>query len=219
VNIVLMGPPGAGKGTQATLIEARTELTHVASGDLFRPHMKEQTDLGRTAKDYVDRGELVPDDLVIAMILERITDDDCASGVVFDGFPRTREQAVALREALQERDDDIGAVIALTAPREVLLKRLVGRQTCSLCGAAYNIFYSPSRLEAVCDLCHSDLYTRSDDTWATGRHRIDVYQEQTFPLLDFFREEELLHEIDATRDVDVVNADITAIVEKVIAPR
>jgi adenylate kinase len=214
VNIVLIGPPGAGKGTQATLIEARTGLTHVASGDLFRHHVREQTDLGRTAKDYVDRGELVPDDLVIKMILERIGEPDCAEGVIFDGFPRTRDQAAALRAALQERGEDIDAVVALTAPREVLLKRLVGRQTCTLCGASYNIFYSPSRLEAVCDLCGAELYTRSDDTWATGRHRLDVYQEQTFPLVDFFREAGLLHEVEAARDVEEVTADITAVLDR-----
>ena len=214
MNIVLIGPPGAGKGTQASLIHTRTALTHVASGDLLRSHMAEGSELGRHAQDYVDRGELVPDDVVIAMILERINEPDCAAGVIFDGFPRTRDQAVALRTALQSHGEDIDAVIALTASRDVLLKRLVGRQTCTVCRASYNIFYGPSRLEAICDLCGSELYTRSDDTWKTGRHRLDVYQEQTFPLIAFFREAGLLHEIDALADVEDVNAAITAVLDQ-----
>ncbi len=212
MTILLIGPPGAGKGTQATVLESRLGLKHVASGDLFRHHMREGTELGRTAKSFVDRGELVPDELVISMVLERLEQPDCASGVIFDGFPRTREQAVVLIDELRRRDDDIHAAVALTAPREVLLRRLVGRQTCTRCGSAYNIFFTPARLEGICDLCGGELYTRSDDNWETARHRLDVYDAQTFPLIELFRSMGLLREVDALGDVDDVADRITAAV-------
>ncbi len=211
MNLLLIGPPGAGKGTQATILEGRLGLQHVASGDLFRHHMKNDTELGRTAKSYVDKGELVPDQLVIDMILERLAEPDCAGGVIFDGFPRTREQALALIEELRRRGDDIDAVVVLTTPRDVLLRRLVGRQTCTRCGTAYSIFYSPARLEGVCDLCGGELYTRSDDNWETARHRLDVYDSQTFPLIELFREMGLLHEVDALGEVNDVTDRITTV--------
>ncbi len=210
MNLLLIGPPGAGKGTQAAVLESRLGLTHVASGDLFRHHMRNSTELGRTARAYVDKGELVPDELVISMILDRLDDPDCAAGVIFDGFPRTRDQATALLADLRRRDDGIDAVVALTAPRELLLRRLVGRQTCTRCGAAYNIFYSPSRLEGVCDLCGGELYTRSDDNWETARHRLDVYEAQTFPLIELFRSMNLLREVDALGEVLDVTSRITS---------
>jgi adenylate kinase len=204
MNILLIGPPGAGKGTQAAVLESRLSLTHVASGDLFRHHMREGTELGQAAKTYIDGGELVPDELVVDMVLERIAEPDCAGGVIFDGFPRTREQAEVLIRELRRRGGDIDAAVVLTAQRDILLRRLVGRQTCARCGAAYNLFYTPARLEGVCDLCGGELYTRSDDTWDTARHRLDVYKEQTFPLVELFREMGLLHEVDALGEVTEV---------------
>ncbi len=213
MNLLLIGPPGAGKGTQAAILEGRLGLQHVASGDLFRHHMKNDTELGRAAKSYVDRGELVPDQLVIDMILERLAEPDCARGVIFDGFPRTREQALVLIDELRRRDDDIDAVVVLTAPRDILLRRLVGRQTCTRCGSAYSIFYSPSRLESVCDLCGGELYTRSDDNWETARHRLDVYDAQTFPLIELFREMGALSEVDALGEVNDVTDRITAVLQ------
>lgn len=204
VSIVLMGPPGAGKGTQAAVLERRTGLKHIASGDLFRTHMSKGSELGRQARSYVDRGELVPDEVVITMILERAKEPDCRGGVIFDGFPRTREQAQALIDGLRALGEELSAVVLLTVPRDVLLKRIAGRQTCQLCQTPYNIFYTPPRLEALCDLCGGELYTRTDDNMQTARHRLDVYLRETFPLIEFFRGLDLLREVDAVGDVDEV---------------
>jgi adenylate kinase len=206
MNVILVGPPGAGKGTQAAVLEDKTSLKHVASGDLFRHHMREETELGLQARSYVDRGELVPDELVINMILERISQPDCAGGVIFDGFPRRIEQAHALSKALEEHNQTIDAVIFLNAPRDVLLKRIVGRQTCSVCQTPYNIYYSPPREEGICDICGGDLYTRSDDNMQTARHRLEVYLQQTRPLVDHYRLLGLLHEIDGLGDIHEVTS-------------
>lgn len=210
-----MGPPGAGKGTQAAALERKIGLKHIASGDLFRTHMLNRTELGKQAQSFVDRGELVADEIVIDMILQRVTEPDCARGVIFDGFPRTREQALALIDGLRAQDEELQSVVALAVPRDVLLRRIAGRQTCEMCQTPYNIFYTPARLEAVCDLCGGDLYTRSDDNMQTARHRLDVYSRETFPLIEFFRDRGLLHEVDATGDVEAVISAVTA----VAAPR
>jgi adenylate kinase len=210
MSIALMGPPGAGKGTQAAALERRTGLKHVASGDLFRGHMLKQTELGMKARAFVDRGELVPDEVVIDMILHRVAEPDCKNGVIFDGFPRTGDQATALMEGLRERGERLDAVVALTVPRDVLLKRIVGRQTCEVCQTPYTIFYTPPRLEATCDLCGGELYTRSDDNMQTARHRLDVYVRETAPLVEFFREQGLLREVEAVGEVDAVIDRVTA---------
>src|SRR3712207_3584903 len=196
MNVILVGPPGAGKGTQAKALEARSGLKHIASGDLLRKAMREQTELGVIARSYVDKGELVPNDVVIGMIIERIAEPDCASGVIFDGFPRTVEQAAALEKVLMEHGQMIDAVIYLTAPRDILLKRIAGRMTCRNCQASYNIYYSPPREEGVCTRCGDDLYERSDDNWATATHRLDVYFRQTLPMIDHYRQRAMLNEID-----------------------
>ena len=201
MNVILVGPPGAGKGTQAAVLEQRTKLTHIASGELFRHHMREETELGLLARSYVDRGELVPDEVVINMIMERISQPDCEHGVIFDGFPRTKEQAAALERMLQEHGQQIDVVIFLNAPRDMLLKRIVGRQTCRVCQTPYNIYYSPPREEGVCDLCGGDLYTRSDDNMQTARHRLEVYFQQTMPLIEYYRSLGQLHEVDGQGDI------------------
>lgn len=201
MNVILVGPPGAGKGTQAAVLEEKTELKHIASGELFRNHMREETELGLLARSYVDRGELVPDDVVIGMILDRVFQPDCEKGVIFDGFPRTKEQAAALAKALEEHDQTIDAVIYLTAPRDVLLKRIVGRQTCRVCQTPYNLYYSPPEEEGVCDECGGDLYTRSDDNMQTAQHRLDVYFQQTAPLIEHYRTLGLLHEVNGLGDI------------------
>lgn len=206
MNVILVGPPGAGKGTQAAVLEEKTALKHIASGELFRQHMRDETELGKLARSYVDRGELVPDDVVITMILERAFEPDCEHGVIFDGFPRTKDQAAALERALQEHNQTIDAVIFLNAPRDVLLKRIVGRQTCKSCQTPYNIYYSPPREEGVCDLCGGDLYTRSDDNMETARHRLDVYMQQTQPLIQYYRAQGLLHEVNGLGDIEEVTS-------------
>jgi adenylate kinase len=204
MNVILVGPPGAGKGTQASVLEARTKLQHIASGELFRHHMREETELGLLARSYVDRGELVPDEVVINMIVERISQPDCEHGVIFDGFPRTKDQADALERMLREHDQQIDVVIFLNAPRDVLLKRIVGRQTCRVCQTPYNIYYSPPKDEGVCDLCGGDLYTRSDDNMQTARHRLDVYFQQTMPLIEHYRANGQLHAVDGLGDIHQV---------------
>jgi adenylate kinase len=204
MNVILLGPPGAGKGTQAKTLSEKTDLTHVASGDLFRAALREGTELGMLAKSYMDRGELVPDEVVIRMILERISLPDCASGVIFDGFPRTAEQARALEQALAEHNSRIDAVLFLAVPQEVLLRRIAGRQTCKTCGATYNIYYFPSHRPGVCDSCSGKLYQRSDDSMETAQHRLDVYFAQTMPLIQYYQSQGNLHEIDGQREISVV---------------
>jgi adenylate kinase len=203
-NVILLGPPGAGKGTQAKTLSERTALTHVASGDLFRAALREGTELGMLAKSYMDRGELVPNEVVIGMILERIARPDCAPGVIFDGFPRTREQAVALEDSLGKHQSKIDAVLYLRAPNDVLLRRIAGRQTCKTCGATYNIYYFPSHRPGICDACGGKLYQRSDDSMETAQHRLDVYFEQTMPLIEYYRRQGILHEIDGQVEISWV---------------
>ncbi len=204
MNVVLVGPPGAGKGTQAAALEEKTCLVHVASGELFRQHMREETGLGLLARSYVDRGELVPDDIVIGMIRERVSQPDCEAGVIFDGFPRTIEQANALATALERHGRSIDAVIFLRTPEEVLLKRIVGRQTCRVCQTTYNEYYSPPRQHGICNICGGDLYRRSDDTMETARHRLKVYFQQTMPLIEHYRAMGMLHEVDGRGDIHAV---------------
>ncbi len=206
MNVILVGPPGAGKGTQAAVLEEKTKLKHIASGELFRQHMLNETALGLQARSYVARGELVPDDIVIGMILDRVFQPDCEAGVIFDGFPRTKEQAHALEHALQEHHQALDAVIFLNAPRDVLLKRIVGRQTCRICQASYNIYYTPPHEEGICNLCGGVLYTRLDDNMETARHRLDVYFQQTMPLIEYYRACGLLHEVDGYGDIHEVTA-------------
>lgn len=204
MNVILVGPPGVGKGTQAAVLEVQTGLKHIASGELFRRHMLQETELGVLARTYVDRGELVPDNVVIDMILDRVFQPDCSHGVIFDGFPRTTEQARALEIALHNHHQSIQAVLFLNAPRDVLLKRIVGRQTCRACQTPYNIYYSPPHVEGVCDTCGGDLYTRSDDNMATARHRLDVYFQQTMPLIEHYRAVGLLYDIDGVGETSVI---------------
>jgi adenylate kinase len=201
MNVILVGPPGVGKGTQAAVLEEKTELKHIASGELFRHHLREETELGLMARTYIDNGDLVPNDVVIGMILDRIFEPDCEKGVILDGFPRTKEQADALEQALEEHEQTVDAVIFMNAPREVLLKRIVGRQTCRLCQTPYNLYYSPPRQEGICDACNGDLYTRSDDNMQTAQHRLDVYFQQTAPLIEHYRGMGLLHEVSGQGDI------------------
>ncbi len=204
-NVILLGPPGAGKGTQAKTLAERTLLTHVASGDLFRAALREGTELGMLAKSYMDRGELVPDEVVIRMILERIKAPDCELGVIFDGFPRTREQAVALGASMAAHNSKIDGVLYLSVPNDVLLRRIAGRQTCKTCGATFNIYYFPSHKPGICDACGGKLYQRSDDSMETAQHRLDVYFAQTMPLIEHYQRQAILYEIDGQREITWVN--------------
>lgn len=204
MDVILLGAPGAGKGTQAKVLEERSGLVHVASGDLFRAALRQGTELGMLAKSYMDRGELVPDEVVIRMIIERISENDCTGGVIFDGFPRTREQARALGEELMQHGRKIDNVIYLRVPDDVLLRRIAGRQTCKTCGSTYNIYYFPSKRPDVCDHCGGRMYQRNDDNMETARHRLQVYFAQTKPLIEFYRDAGNLLEIDGQREISLV---------------
>lgn len=204
MDIILLGAPGAGKGTQAQVLEEHTGLVHVASGDLFRAALRQGTELGMLAKSYMDRGELVPDEVVIRMIVERISQNDCAGGVIFDGFPRTRDQALALEQELKGHARRIDSVLYLRVPEDVLLRRIAGRQTCKTCGSTYNVYYFPSKRPDICDHCGGKLYQRSDDTMETARHRLEVYFAQTMPLIEYYREQGNLHEVDGQREISLV---------------
>lgn len=204
MDVILLGAPGAGKGTQAKVIEEHTGLVHVASGDLFRAALRQGTELGMLAKSYMDRGELVPDEVVIRMIVDRISKDDCAAGVIFDGFPRTREQSHALEREMATHSRRIDYVLFLHVPEVVLMRRIAGRQTCKTCGSTYNIYYFPSRRPEICDECGGKLYQRSDDTMETARHRLQVYFAQTMPLIEHYRQQGNLIEIDGQSEISLV---------------
>ena len=197
MNLILLGPPGAGKGTQAALLEAQTGLTHVASGTLLRRHLRSATRLGLQAQASMQRGELVPDALVIGMLLEQLGAPACASGVILDGFPRTLAQAQALAQALGRQQRRLDGVLYLSASCEVLVERIAGRQTCPSCEALYHRSGVPSGQAGICDRCGSALATRAEDTVETARRRLAVYAQQTQPLVEHYRELGLLHEIDS----------------------
>lgn len=202
--IVLLGPPGAGKGTQAQVLAEKTGLAHISSGDIFRENLKNQTDLGKLAQGYMNRGELVPDDVTIAMIRERLSRPDCAKGAILDGFPRTPAQAEALSAMLEELDGKVVSVPYISVPAEVLIERLSGRWTCRTCGKVYHSVYNPPVKAGICDDDGGELYQREDDQPATVEKRIKVYLEQTSPLIEHYRQAGLLVEIDGTLPIEEV---------------
>ncbi len=186
--IVLLGPPGAGKGTQADLIAEKFGLVHVSTGDLFRENLKKQTDLGKLAQTFMSRGALVPDDVTIAMVRERLSRPDCKKGALLDGFPRTPSQADALAEMLKEFDSRVNLVPYISVPPAMLIERLSGRWTCKSAGHIFHEKYNPPRMPGVCDLDGSELYQREDDKPETVENRIKVYNDQTTPLIDYYRD-------------------------------
>ena len=212
--VILFGPPGAGKGTQAKLLRARLGLAHVASGDLFRENVAKQTPLGKLAKAYLDRGELVPDGVTVQMVMERIQQPDCSRGVVFDGFPRTLAQAKALDAALAVEGKKIGVVFWLDVRDEVLVERLTARRICPTDGMVYNLLTNPPRVAGRCDKDGSPLEQREDDKPETVRRRLQVYYTQTKLLVDYYRSAGLLQAIDGTLEIEKIQAQIIAAVEK-----
>ncbi|MDI6858808.1 MAG: adenylate kinase [Dehalococcoidia bacterium] len=206
--LILLGPPGAGKGTQAEAIVARTGVVHIATGDLFRENIRNQTELGKQAQAYVGRGELVPDDLTVRMLLDRIGRPDTAQGVLLDGFPRTTEQARALDEALSARGQAVDQVLYINVGEEEVVRRLGGRWTCRQCGAVYHESFNPPRERGRCDKCGGDLYQRDDDKPETVRNRLAVYNQQTAPLIDFYRGQGKLTEVDGGREAEEVARDL-----------
>lgn len=213
--IVLLGPPGAGKGTQAKIIAEKHGLVHVSSGDLFRENLKAQTELGQKAQTFMNRGELVPDDVTIAMIRERLNCPDCKNGALLDGFPRTPAQADALNEMLKEFHGKVDLVPYISVPSEVLVERLGGRWTCRAAGHVFHEKFNPPIKAGVCDFDGSELYQRDDDKPETVARRIKVYFEQTSLLIEYYRSRGLLAEIDGTLPIDEVTVKMLAAIEKV----
>ncbi len=204
--MILMGPPGAGKGTQAKLLQERFDVPHISSGDLLRSAVKCKTPMGVRAKRFMDRGELVPDDVVLGAIEERLRRNDCTNGFVLDGFPRTVAQADALASVLTGGGAQIDHVASLTVPRDEVVKRLSGRRTCRDCGAMYHIIYDPPSNPGICNKCNGELYQRDDDQEDTIVARLEVYDRQTAPLLALYRERGLLREVDGVGSQDQVFA-------------
>ncbi len=203
--LVLLGPPGAGKGTQAERLEAKLKLPHVASGDLFRENMRNETELGVLAREYIDKGNLVPDDVTIAMVRERLQRPDCVQGVILDGFPRTLPQVQSLDKMLADMGRKLDGVLYIAVPEEELVRRLSGRWICSQCQTPYHTMFSPPAKEGVCDACGGMLYQRDDDRPETVRARLTVYHQQTAPLIDYYRQAGLLVEVDGAGDIETVS--------------
>jgi adenylate kinase len=208
--VILFGPPGAGKGTQAAILAEKTGLAHITTGELFREAIRKETQLGKQAKPYYDRGDLVPDALTIGMLLERLEEEDCVRGCLLDGFPRTLDQAQALDDALGGQGQAIDKVLCIQVPEDELLSRLAGRWTCRQCGDVYHRQSRWPKVEGRCDRCGGELYQRDDDQPEAVRRRLEVYSRQTAPLIDYYRRQGKLAEVDGYRSVDQVSRELLA---------
>ena len=211
MKIIMLGAPGAGKGTQAKKIAAQYSIPHISTGDIFRANIKNNTELGQKAKTYMDKGELVPDSLVVDLIMDRFKEADCANGYVLDGFPRTIPQAEALDNALKANGEKVDFAINVEVPDENIINRMSGRRACVGCGATYHIKYNPTKVEGVCDACGEKLILRDDDKPETVKNRLSVYHEQTQPLIDFYTKKGILKTVDGTVDMKDVFAAIVKI--------
>ena len=209
----MLGAPGAGKGTQAKRIAEQYGIPHVSTGDIFRANIKGQTPLGMEAKSYMDRGELVPDELTVKILLDRVAKEDCKNGYVLDGYPRTIPQAEVLDKAVEELGEKIDFAVNVDVPDENIIDRMSGRRACLKCGATYHIKYMPPKTEGICDKCQSELVIRDDDKPETVKNRLSVYHEQTAPLIDYYTDKGILKTVDGTKDVDEVFTDIENILE------
>ena len=207
----MLGAPGAGKGTQAKMIAERYGIPHISTGDIFRANIKNGTELGAKAKEYMDKGLLVPDELVVDLIMDRFKADDCKNGYILDGFPRTIPQAEALEAALAAAGDSVDYAINVEVPDENIVNRMSGRRACVGCGATYHIKYSPTKVEGKCDTCNGDLIIRDDDKPETVLNRLEVYHNQTQPLIDYYSGKGVMKEVDGTVDMQVVFDSIVAI--------
>lgn len=207
MKIIMLGAPGAGKGTQALKIAEKYKIPHISTGDIFRMNIKEGTELGKKAKNYMDQGLLVPDELVVDLVVDRLAQSDAKNGYVLDGFPRTIPQAEALDQALAEKGEAVDYAIDVNVPDENIINRMSGRRACTACGGTYHIKYAPTKVEDVCDACGGTLVLRDDDKAETVKKRLQVYHEQTQPLIEYYKKKELLKTVDGTQDVaDVFDA-------------
>lgn len=207
MKIIMLGAPGAGKGTQAKKIADKYQIPHISTGDIFRANIKEGTELGKKAKSYMDQGQLVPDELTLELIMDRFQNPDCKNGYVLDGFPRTIPQAEALTEALAKKGETIDYAINVEVPDENIINRMGGRRACLACGSTYHIVYAPTKVEGICDRCGEKLVLRDDDKPETVKNRLNVYHNQTQPLIEYYTRQGKLAEVDGTRSMeDVFNA-------------
>lgn len=213
MKIVMLGAPGAGKGTQAKMIAAKYEVPHISTGDIFRANIKNGTELGKKAKEYMDQGLLVPDELTVDLVIDRLSQEDCAKGYILDGFPRTIPQAEALDAALSKRGEKMDYAIDVDVPDENIVNRMSGRRACTGCGATYHIVHNPSKKGDVCEVCGETLILRDDDKPETVQKRLTVYHEQTQPLIDYYTQQSILKTVDGTQDMNDVFTDVTKILE------
>lgn len=204
MKIIMLGAPGAGKGTQAKKIAAKYDIPHISTGDIFRANIKNGTELGKKAKTYMDQGLLVPDELVVDLVVDRVNQEDCKNGYVLDGFPRTIPQAEALTDALEKLGQRMDCAIDVDVPDENIVRRMGGRRACVGCGATYHIEYAPTKKEGICDTCGGELILRDDDKPETVQKRLDVYHEQTQPLIEYYTKAGILRTVDGTVDIDDV---------------
>lgn len=211
MKIIMLGAPGAGKGTQAKRIAGKYGIPHVSTGDIFRANIKGGTELGMKAKEYMDQGKLVPDEITIGMLLDRIHEDDCKNGYVLDGFPRTIPQAESLTKALEEMGQNIDYAVDVDVPDENIVSRMSGRRACITCGATYHVQFAPPKAEGICDKCGAELVLRDDDKPETVQKRLTVYHEQTQPLIDYYRRAGVLVSVDGTQSMDQVFESIVKI--------
>lgn len=214
MKLLIMGPPGAGKGTQAEVLVKELQITHISTGDMFRAAIKEGTEMGKKAKEYMDKGELVPDSVVVGMVKERLSQPDCVKGFLLDGFPRTVAQAESLDETLKSMGITLDGVINIAVPREKLMDRLTGRRICRSCGASYHMVFNKPQVEGKCNSCRGELYQRSDDNEVAVGNRLDVYEAQTQPLIDYYSKQGLLKNINGDQEIKKVLADVLASVGK-----
>ncbi|MEN2994198.1 MAG: adenylate kinase [Thermodesulfovibrio sp.] len=214
MRLVFLGAPGAGKGTQAKRLVEKYGIPQISTGDLLRAAVAAETPLGKEAKAYMDRGELVPDSVVLEMVKERLSQEDCKKGFILDGFPRNVAQAEALDKMLSEMNMPLDLVLNLDVPFDDLMKRLTGRRTCKSCGQMYNIYYSPSKVEGKCDKCGGELFQRDDDKEETIRKRLEVYRAQTEPLIDYYSKKAILKSVSGTGNIDEIFNSICTILEK-----
>lgn len=211
MKIIMLGAPGAGKGTQAIKIADKYGIPHISTGDLFRSNIGNNTELGREAKKYMDAGKLVPDELTVRMLFDRVSNEDCKNGYVLDGFPRTIAQAEVLEEEVGKRDDRIDFAINVDVPDDHIIRRMSGRRACPKCGATYHIEHVPPKKEGICDSCGEQLILRNDDAPETVQKRLNVYHEQTQPLIDFYDKRKILRTVDGTKDLQDVFQEIVKI--------